>query len=165
MTIGGIQAVTWQLASALSELDEFELHAAACERFWRAPPQRAWRSRWGGCTAHYRRSSRRLPHVLGAWTADAEYIRWKIRATDTHLVHAHGQSGYAIGAIRSGVPHLLTPHGILRREKRAPAGAARVSRDGLRETLWTRTEDWCLAHARHVVAISPYWLGAGTSSV
>jgi glycosyltransferase involved in cell wall biosynthesis len=156
VTIGGIQAVTWQLASGLAGQGDFEVHVAACERFWQAPPRRAWRRRWGDCTAHYRRSSRRLPHVLGAWTADAEYVRRKIHATGAELVHAHGQVGYAIGAIRSGVPHVVTPHGMLRREKRAPAGSAAVSRERLRQELWTRTEDWCLAHAEHVVAISPY---------
>jgi glycosyltransferase involved in cell wall biosynthesis len=156
VTIGGIQAVTWQLASGLAGQGDFEVHAATCERFWRNPPSRAWRASWGGCTVHYRRSSKRLPNVLGAWTTDAEYIRRQIRASGARLVHAHGQVGYAIGAIRSGVPHVVTPHGMLRREKRAPPGAAIVGRDRLREALWTRTEDWCLAHAEHVVAISPY---------
>jgi glycosyltransferase involved in cell wall biosynthesis len=156
LTIGGIQAVTWQLASGLAGIGDFEVHAAACEPFWSAPPRRAWRAQWEGCTAHYRRSSRRLPHVVCAWTTDAEYVRRQIRATEAQLVHAHGQVGYAIGAIRSGVPHVLTPHGMLRREKRASADAATVSRERLRQALWNATEDWCLEHAEHVVAISPY---------
>jgi glycosyltransferase involved in cell wall biosynthesis len=159
LTIGGIQAVTWQLASGLAGLGELEVHAAACERFWRAAPRRSWRCRWGACTAHYHRSPERLPHVVCAWSTDAEYIRRQVRATGAQLVHAHGQVGYAIGAIRSGVPHVLTPHGMLRREKRAPAGAAALSRERLREALWAATEDWCLAHAEHVVAISPYVRG------
>jgi glycosyltransferase involved in cell wall biosynthesis len=156
LTIGGIQAVTWQLASGLVGIGDFEVHAAACEPFWDAPPRRAWRTQWDGCTAHYRRSSRRLPHVVCAWTTDAEYVRRQIRATGAQLVHAHGQVGYAIGAIRSGVPHVLTPHGMLRCEKRASADAATVSRERLRQALWNATEDWCLEHAEHVVAISPY---------
>jgi|HubBroStandDraft_6_1064221.scaffolds.fasta_scaffold129462_3 glycosyltransferase involved in cell wall biosynthesis len=156
LTIGGIQAVTWQLASGLVEIGDFEVHAAACEPFWNAPSRRAWRAQWGGCTAHYRRAPRRLPHVVCAWTIEAEYVRRQIRATGAQLVHAHGQVGYAIGAIRSGVPHVLTPHGMLRREKRASADAATVSRERLRQALWNATEDWCLEHAEHVVAISPY---------
>jgi glycosyltransferase involved in cell wall biosynthesis len=156
LTIGGIQAVTWQLAGGLAEIGDFEVHAVACEPFWDAPPRRAWRARWEGCTAHYRRSPRRLPHVVCAWTTEAEYVRRQIRATGAQLVHAHGQVGYAIGAIRSGVPHVLTPHGMLRREKRASADAATVSRERLRQALWNATEDWCLEHAEHVVAISPY---------
>jgi glycosyltransferase involved in cell wall biosynthesis len=156
LTIGGIQAVTWQLASGLAGIGDFEVHAVACEPFWDAPPGRAWRRQWDGCTAHYRRSPRRLPHVVCAWTTEAEYVRRQIRATGAQLVHAHGQVGYAIGAIRSGVPHVLTPHGMLRLEKRAPAGAATVGHERLREALWTATEDWCLEHAEHVIAISPY---------
>jgi glycosyltransferase involved in cell wall biosynthesis len=156
LTIGGIQAVTWQLASGLAGIGDFEIHAAACEPFWQASPRRAWRQQWGGCTAHYRRSPRRLPHVVCAWTTDAEYVRRQIHATGAQLVHAHGQVGYTIGAIRSGLPHVLTPHGMFRHEKRAAAGAATVSRERLREALWNATEDWCLGHAEHVVAISPY---------
>ncbi len=156
LTLGGIQAVTWQLASGLARIGDFEVHTVACEPFWHAPPRRAWRRRWGGCTAHYRRSPRRLPHVVCAWTSEAEYVRRQIRTTGAQLVHAHGQVGYTIGAIRSGVPHVLTPHGMLRLEKRASAGAATVGRERLRQALWNATEDWCLEHAEHVVAISPY---------
>jgi glycosyltransferase involved in cell wall biosynthesis len=156
MTVGGIQAVTWQLARGLADTGDFEIHAAACEPYWQAPPQRRWRARWEGGTAHYLRSSPRIPHVVSSWTSDAEYVRRTIRSTGAQLVHAHGQVGYTIGAIRSGVPHVVTPHGMLAREKRASAGAAALSRERLRQSLWTRTEDWCLAHARHIVAISPY---------
>ncbi len=156
MTVGGIQAVTWQLASGLAERGDFEIHTAACERFWHAPPARSWRCQWGGCTAHYRRTPRRLPHVVSSWTSDAAYVRQKIRATRAQLVHAHGQVGYTIGALRSGVPHVVTPHGMLQREKRAPEGSRTISGAHLREALWSATEDWCLARARHVVAISPY---------
>ena len=157
LVIGGIQAVTWQLAGALAGVGEFEVHAAACERFWQAPPpSRRWRMRLDRCTAHYARSPRRIPHVACAWTTDAQYVRAQIRAIRPQIVHAHGQTGYAIGAIRSGLPHVLTPHGMLVREKQAPAGAALLGGDRLRELLWRRTEDWCLAHARHIVVISPY---------
>ncbi|HST55727.1 MAG TPA: glycosyltransferase family 4 protein [Solirubrobacteraceae bacterium] len=157
LVVGGIQAVTWQLANAVAKVGDFEVHAASCERYWQtAPPARRWRRRLEGCTAHYQRSPRRLPHVVCAWTTDAEYVRAQIRAVRPRLVHAHGQSGYAIGAIRSGVPHVVTPHGMLAHEKRAPVGAAALSGERLREALWRRTEDWCLARARHVIVISPY---------
>jgi glycosyltransferase involved in cell wall biosynthesis len=156
MTVGGIQAVTWQLAAGLAGIGDFEIHAAACERFWRAPPRRRWRSNWEVCTAHYLRTPKPIPHVLSSWTSDAGWVRHQIRATGAQLVHAHGQVGYTIGAIRSGVPHVVTLHGMLAREKHAPADAGTVSRDRLRQVLWGRTEAWCLAHARHVVVISPY---------
>ncbi|MFI5010276.1 MAG: glycosyltransferase family 4 protein [Solirubrobacterales bacterium] len=156
MTVGGIQAVTWQLASGLADIGDFDVHTAACERFWHAPPARSWRCEWGGCTAHYRRTPRRIPHVVSSWTSDAEYVRSKIRSTGARLVHAHGQVGYTIGALRSGVPHVVTPHGMLLREKHAPEGAGALSGDRLRQVLWSATENWCLAHAKHVVVISPY---------
>lgn len=166
LTIGGIQAVTWQLASGLADVGAFEIHTASCERFWQAPPRRRWRCRWdddtaggagaGGGTAHYLLAPRRIPHVVSSWTSDAAYVRRTIHATGAQLVHAHGQVGYTIGAIRSGVPHVVTPHGMLRREKRAPEGAGVLSGGRLRQSLWSRTEDWCLSHARHIVVISPY---------
>jgi glycosyltransferase involved in cell wall biosynthesis len=156
MTVGGIQAVTWQLAGALAEIEDFEIHAVACERFWQAPPRRRWRSRLGVGNAHYLHTPTRIPHVVSSWTSDAEYVRHTIRTTRAQLVHAHGQVGYTIGAIRSGVPHVVTPHGMLRNEKHAPMGTPLLSRARLRQTLWGATEDWCLAHARHIVVISPY---------
>jgi L-malate glycosyltransferase len=156
MTVGGIQAVTWQLASGLAESGDFEIHTAACERFWSSPPARGWRCQWGGFTSHYRRTPRRIPHVVSSWTSDAAYVQHKIRATGAQLVHAHGQVGYTIGALRSGVPHVVTPHGMLRREKRAPEGSGALSGVHLRQALWGATEDWCLARARHIVVISPY---------
>ncbi len=157
LTVGGIQAVTWQLASGLAECGDFDVHTATCERFWHhPPPARSWRSEWGGCTAHYRRTPSAIPHVLSSWTADAEYVRSKIRSTGARLVHAHGQVGYTIGALRSGVPHVVTPHGMLLQEKRAPEGSRALSGERVREALWGATENWCLAHARHIVTISPY---------
>jgi glycosyltransferase involved in cell wall biosynthesis len=157
LTIGGIQAVTWQLARGLAERGGFEVHTATCERFWqRPPPARSWSCEWGGCTAHYRRSPEWIPHVVSSWTGDAEYVRRKIAATGAWLVHAHGQVGYTIGALRSGAPHVVTPHGMLLREKRASVGSGALSGDRVREALWSATENWCLAHARHIVVISPY---------
>jgi glycosyltransferase involved in cell wall biosynthesis len=157
LTIGGIQAVTWQLASGLAESGGFEVHTATCERFWQhPPPARSWSCEWGGCTAHYRRTPEWIPHVLSSWTGDAEYVRRKIASTGARLVHAHGQVGYTIGALRSGVPHVVTPHGMLLREKRAPEGSGTLSGERLREALWSATENWCLAGARHIVVISPH---------
>jgi glycosyltransferase involved in cell wall biosynthesis len=160
-TIGGIQAVTWQLASGLASIGDLEVHTLACERFWQEPPARRWRSEWvtpGGAngTAHYLTVPRQLPHVLASWTSDAAYVRHTLHSVGAQLVHAHGQVGYTVGAISSGLPHVVTPHGMLVREKRAPADAGRFSGDRLREALWLRTEDWCLANARHMIVISPY---------
>jgi glycosyltransferase involved in cell wall biosynthesis len=161
VTIGGIQAVTWQLAGGLARIDDLEVHTVACERFWQAPPARRWRSRFlaaehASGTAHYLSVPRRLPHVFASWTSDAAYVRHTLRSTGAQLVHAHGQVGYTVGAIRSGLPHVVTPHGMLVREKRAPAGAGPLSGDRLRQLLWSATEDWCLANARHMIVISPY---------
>jgi glycosyltransferase involved in cell wall biosynthesis len=156
MTLGGIQAVTWQLASGLAGIGDFDVQVAACERYWRAPPRRDWSCAWDGCIAHYRQGYRRIPHVVSSWTSDAEYVRRKIRTCGAQLVHAHGQGGYTIGALRSRVPHVVTPHGMLVREKHAPEGAGALSGDRLRQSLWCATEDWCLANARHIVVISPY---------
>lgn len=94
--------------------------------------------------------------MLSAWSSDAAWVRRQIVATRAQLVHAHGQVGYTIAAIRSGVPHVVTPHGMLAREKHASAGAPVLGRERVRQELWSRTERWCLEHARHMVVISPY---------
>jgi glycosyltransferase involved in cell wall biosynthesis len=157
LTIGGIQAVTWQLARALAQRGDLDIHTATCERFFaHAPPARRWRSRFGGIHAHYLRTPGPIPHVLSAWSCDAAWVRHQIAATRAQLVHAHGQVGYTIGAIRGGTPHVITPHGMLAHEKHAPAGASTLSRQRLRQELWSHTETWCLAHAKHIIVISPY---------
>jgi glycosyltransferase involved in cell wall biosynthesis len=161
IAIGGIQAVTWQLAAGLAQIEDLDVHTLACERFWQAPPARRWRSRWrgeggGAGTAHYLQTPRRMPHVVSSWTSDAMYVRHALRLTGAQLVHAHGQVGHTIGAIRSGLPHVITLHGMLAREKQAAFDAHALGRARLRELVWVRTEEWCLAHARHVIAISPY---------
>jgi glycosyltransferase involved in cell wall biosynthesis len=161
IAIGGIQAVTWQLAAGLARIEDLDVHTLACERFFGAPPARRWRSRWraeggGAGTAHYLQTPRRVPHVVSSWTSDALYVHHALRLTGAQLIHAHGQVGYTIGAIRSGLPHVITPHGMLAREKQASADAPALGRARLRERAWVRTEEWCLAHARHMIVISPY---------
>jgi glycosyltransferase involved in cell wall biosynthesis len=154
LTIGGIQAVTWQLASALANLDQFQIEVTACEKWWIRAPTRRWTRQYPGLDAHYCKSPRWLPHVASAWTTDAHEVQQCIRAFRPTLVHAHGQVGYTVGAIRSGLPHLITIHGILAVEK--SAGASRKPREMLRERLWRSLEDWCLQNAHEIVVISPY---------
>jgi glycosyltransferase involved in cell wall biosynthesis len=42
VTIGGIQAVTWQLASGLQALGGLDLHVSACEKWWPNPEGSSW---------------------------------------------------------------------------------------------------------------------------
>lgn len=154
--IGGIQAVTSQLVAELAALDDVEVEVACCERFWHESGPRRSRQTLAGYVAHYCHSPQVLPHVVTSWTFDAAYVRHQAKLTGASLVHGHGLYGYAVGAIRSGRPHVITPHGMARQEKAASQGARGLSRQSLRERAWRHLDDWCLKHAGDLIVISPY---------
>ena len=53
----------------------------------------------------------KFPQTLNAFLFEALVIRNTIREIKPDIVHAHNMTGYAIGAIKSGYPCLITPHG------------------------------------------------------
>ena len=153
--IGGIQAVTWQLTSTLSQMKETEVDVFSYEKWWEPHADgRAWNKAYGALMAHYGTSPKALPHVLSTWSTDAWATRRMARRLRPDVVHAHGQTGYAVGALTARLPAVITVHGILAVEKRATDYGGIRAR--LREATWRATEDWCLRNAKDVIVISPY---------
>jgi glycosyltransferase involved in cell wall biosynthesis len=71
------------------------------------------------------------------------------------IVHAHSAGIYAGGALRSGLPAVITLHGIIHREAQQ-AWAASSWPDRLRWLADARYERGIVRRARDIIAISPY---------
>ena len=154
---GGVEAATVRLVDGLSRVDDVALHVVTCQRT--VEHERTQHVR--GATVHYLRRGR-----MGHITFHARERRRIVRALQRispDLVHAQGAGMYAGAALDSGLPALITLHGIIFREA------------ALAQGLWRRFQ-WAMAsayerrnvkRARHVISISPYvtdvfsqWLSA-----
>jgi glycosyltransferase involved in cell wall biosynthesis len=98
---------------------------------------------------------RRLPR----WTLarqNARALSQRLRALAPDVAHAHSGGTYADGALQSGLPAVITVHGVIGAEARLARQAGLTWRE---DVAW-RYEEWyerrCLRRAREVIAISPY---------
>jgi glycosyltransferase involved in cell wall biosynthesis len=153
--VGGIQAVIYNTLEHLANYPDLDLHIVTCEK-WRTRPLSPPTDRQGRWSVHYLPSSPRLPHTLSMLTVDRVAVRRQIRALAPDLVHAHGQAAaYPFAAFDTGLPTLVTVHGINALEARVdPRGGALKGR--LRFALWNAVERLCLRRAQDIVVISPF---------
>ncbi len=147
--------MTWQLAEGLSSVPGVRLDVFSHEKRTPLPAKRSWTATYGGITATYTTALGWLPTIVRTWSTDALAMLAQARRCRPDVLHAHGQSGYAVGALLSGYPTVVTVHGIYAQEKRA-SGERWTPRSALREWAWRSTEEWVLRRARHVIIISPY---------
>lgn len=143
---GGVEAVVTYLASELNALPDIELEAVTMDR-------------WGGCNrtenqngypVHFVSCSR-LPSRL----SNRQNIKWMasvIRDARPDIVHAHIANQYAAAAQKTGVPWVLTAHGVRHLEMALRPGW--INR--YREWNAHREEFRLMAAARHLISISPF---------
>ncbi len=84
-------------------------------------------------------------------------LRNQARGLQPDIVHAHIAGIYARAALETGLPAIITLHGIIRREMEQ-AWPAVPWPTRLRWLSDARAEDGVLAAAREIIAISPYVL-------
>jgi glycosyltransferase involved in cell wall biosynthesis len=147
---GGVAAATTYLAQALVELPGIELVGVRLTAGKRTQPSEAdlgWPvvdldlGRLSVSTL-FRRQVRRFRQLVDRFRPD--------------IIHAQGADAAGFVALKSGVPAVVTIHGILR--ECAAHRTSLVSR--LREMLQAQiTERYVVAHATHVISISPYVVG------
>lgn len=154
LAVGGIQAVTWQLAESLARSTDHVIDVYSREVRARGAAGRTRTARYDGISATYAPAVRWLPVLVRSWTTDAGGVIRHIHGRQPDVVHAHGQRGYAVGALLSGIPTVVTVHGIYAHEKSAAARPAPHA--ALRESGYRSMEAWVLRRARHIVVISPY---------
>lgn len=148
---GGIEAVAAALIDGLAsigvEVDVVTVADSDC--VYRAAP---------GVTVHTVRSS-------GRWQRPTLYLQERraltrrLRSLDPDVVHVQGQNFYGIAGMESGLPTVVTLHGMLHREAaivdQRSALSERVSKR-LRGIANTRFERLTLRRAQRIIVINPY---------
>lgn len=143
---GGVEAVASYLATALQSYPDIDMHGVTLDR-------------WGGTSRSEKQNS--VPvHFVPVSTRPSRLSNWHnvrrmtdaIRAIRPDIVHAHIANQYAAAARRSGLPWVLTAHGVRHLEMALRPGILNRYRE------WTvRREEFNLMNAAtHLISISPF---------
>lgn len=145
---GGVEAITLRLAEGLEALGGHEIHVVCT----RPEVSRRETRAFPGRTVHL------LPRArLGNLTLmarDRARLQAVFRELRPDVIHAHSTTEFALAALESGAPAVVSVHGIVREETRLARGPAARLRGFGRDRL----EDRVLARVRDVVVVSPYVL-------
>lgn len=144
---GGVEAVIRNLAIALARHDEIELHLfVSCTQV-----DQPVTKEYAGFTVHYLPGQRRFGAISGN-ILDRRRLSKALRALQPDIVHAHGTGGYVAAAHDSGLPTVVTVHGIRFREVVLFGGALGWARN----LATTRLEKSVLKRSRHIFVIADY---------
>ena len=146
--VGGPEAVVSRLLEGLGRLDDLDLHVVTCQVGVSEPRI----ERKGGATIHYL-PRKRAGHVTW-YVRDRRRVAPVLREIHPDVVHAQGSGMYAGMALDSGLPAVITVHGIRFRE-------AAISRGGwhrFQRHMAAVYERRNISRAREIIAITPYVL-------
>ncbi len=105
---GGVEAVTLRLSQGLARTEGVEVHVVVCD----ASRPVGIHQPEPDLHIHSIGGSRKLGNLL-LGIPDRRRIAQAIRAIGPDVVHAHSADRFALGAIESGLPALVTVHGII----------------------------------------------------
>ena len=143
---GGIESTLQYFLDGVGERRDVELHVVTSLPAVPAPQVR----QRGPVRITYLPRRRRGRMIF--YRQDFAAIRQVVEHERPDLVHAHGTTFYAGAALASGVPAVITAHGIVFRELRYSSGWSEKGR-----TLWDALyERCCVRRARYLIAIAPY---------
>jgi len=149
--LGGVEAVIAMLSAELSRDPELDVHVVTYRREAKSRPVEVIS---GGPTVH-RLAQPRYGRIT--WhLAGQRRLRKTLKAIQPDLVHAHGSLVYTAAALGSGIPTVVTIHGLMALE-------AHTLEDPLKRvarTLDIWYERFALRRVGHFIAISPYVLRA-----
>ncbi len=144
--IGGSEAHVVYLLGGLARRKDVEVHVIAR----RSAGPVAGTGSANGLAVHL--TPRARFQRLMFYRLDVARLIAEIRRLHPDVVHGHSTSLYADAAITSGIPHVITVHGIIYREAALEQGW----RDRLSFALDALYERYNLERARHIIAYSPY---------
>ncbi len=148
--VGGVQSATAYLIEGLVADPEVEIHAITLDYLATQDSRREER----GVTYH----RLAVPPRFGLLTAHAaarSRLGRLLEGIAPDVVHGLGTGVHSYAALRTGLPAVLTVHGVQREDARY-LGGLRNRLHGWLQAVFI--ERWCIAHARHVIVISPYLL-------
>jgi glycosyltransferase involved in cell wall biosynthesis len=143
---GGVEAVTTYLANALQALPDIELEALTLDR-WGGPARSEMH---GSLPVHFVPMST-LPSRLSNWQ-NVRRLCAAIKSRSPDLVHAHIANQYARAASQSGIPWVLTAHGVRHLEMGLRPGIL----NRFRQWTTTREEFRQMRAASNLISISPF---------
>lgn len=144
--LGGVEVAIVYLMDTLKAEGVDDLHIVTCL----TDVEKAYTATVRGATVHY------LPRQgLGRVTShrrEVTAMKKELRAIKPDLVHGHGTGLFGGAALGSGLPNVITAHGIVAREVELYTDSMMK----LRGKLDVRYERTCLRKAADIIAISPY---------
>lgn len=156
--VSGVQAVSRVMGEALSKQPDVELSVIA----YQPGAQDGKTVRCDGYTLHHVAASPE-GNLLTQGRADRRRLLRTLKEIAPDIIHANQTGVHALAAFDSGLPTVLTVHGIYYWLGKALYGSGMK---GLaRRMLFNRIHKESLRRARHVILISPYvWEAVGRLS-
>ncbi|MGQ0720522.1 MAG: glycosyltransferase family 4 protein [Candidatus Eiseniibacteriota bacterium] len=143
---GGVEAVTLRLSEGLARLPGVEVHVVVSE-----PDRPLGTTRNGnGVAVHSIGGARHLGNLLFQ-LPDRLRIARALRELRPDIVHAHSTHREALAAIESGIPAVVTIHGLIEQEIALETRLGRRVRGWARRRLVSRV----FARMRNVIVLSP----------
>ena len=143
---GGVEAVTLRLSEGLAAIGTLDVHVVVSEV---GRPVEVTHTP-GGVTVHSIGATGRFGNVLHE-LPNRRRIAHALRELAPDVVHAHSAHREALGAIESGLPTVVTIHGILEDEIALERRWAKRARGVFRRRLVRET----LRRMRNVILLSP----------
>ncbi|VAX13623.1 hypothetical protein MNBD_GAMMA24-924 [hydrothermal vent metagenome] len=144
---GGVQAVVSYLVDAMKARNDVDLHVITFKRHIRQPAT----IDAGGFHVH-QLPTQRLGLTTLFWR-DRRMLHACLDKIKPDIVHAQGAGRDGYLATKSGLPSVVTFHGILGQDAKYVNGWLRRQRSVMQSHL---TETFCVRHAANVISISPY---------
>ncbi len=104
---GGVQSVTHTLAHALARREDVECHVLCATRGVREPFRQV-----GDLRVHFV-GRPPLPRLVTCHHHDVPRLLRVVRRIAPHVVHGQGQDRHGLAAVKSGLPRVVTPHGVI----------------------------------------------------
>lgn len=145
---GGVEAVISYLVAELRKCTDLELHVVTFREDVR---QRYVSQQGNNLTVHYLPPAYRFANVT-FFLINKFRLLWELAGIEPDLIHAHIAGTYAEVAHMTGLPAILTLHGIRYRSSWLQQGW--LNR-WVRRPLITRNERASVRRARHIIAINP----------
>ena len=146
---GGVESITLYLLKGLRQFSELELHMITLRSDVTEKV-----TLHDGVTVHYIMPS----HRLNAFTFGLYHqhlLRQKITALQPDLIHAHIAGMYPLAAAGTGIPFVLSLHGIRRNEMTFGRGW----RNQLYRRWFITYQEWAsIRLTKHVIATSPPYI-------
>lgn len=148
--VGGVEAITLRLCEGLAEIDDADVHTVVASPEQPIGERRAG-PRW---MIHSIGGAGRFGNIFFAKPDRARMVR-ALRAIGPDIVHAHSTDRHALGALDSGLPAVVSIHGVIEIETKLERGIAERLRGFFRERM---VEDG-IRRVRNVIYSSPYLKG------